>query len=89
MCDTNSKHKRAIRPLLGMSFCVYIIVLELPIMIRSLICSIPFIYYITHHRKPAGSRNSITPIDNWMMVKSDLIDPILSLDEWKETWVDL
>ncbi len=43
--------------------------------------------YIAHHRKPAGSRNSITPIDNWMMVKSDLIDPIMSLDEWKETWV--
>lgn len=42
--------------------------------------------YMSHHRKSERSRNSITPIENWMMIKSDLIEPIMSLDEWKETW---
>ncbi|GIP43202.1 serine recombinase [Paenibacillus sp. J45TS6] len=42
--------------------------------------------YMSHHRKSERSRNSITPIENWLMIKSDLIQPIMSLDEWKETW---
>ncbi len=42
--------------------------------------------YMSHHRKSERSGNSITPIENWLMNKSDLIEPIMSLDEWKETW---
>lgn len=42
--------------------------------------------YLSHHRKSERSGNSITPIENWLMIKSDLIEPIMSLDEWKETW---
>lgn len=42
--------------------------------------------YMSHHRKSQRSRNSITPIESWLMIKSDLIEPIMSLDEWKETW---
>ncbi|WP_156114757.1 recombinase family protein [Paenibacillus sp. FSL R5-0345] len=42
--------------------------------------------YMSHHRKSEHSRNSITPIENWLMIRSDLIEPIMSLDEWKETW---
>lgn len=42
--------------------------------------------YMSHHRKSECSGNSITPIENWLMNKSELIEPIMSLDEWKETW---
>lgn len=42
--------------------------------------------YMSHQRKSEQSRNSITPIDGWTMIKSDLIEPIMSLDEWKQSW---
>ncbi|MCJ8013379.1 recombinase family protein [Paenibacillus sp. KQZ6P-2] len=42
--------------------------------------------YMTHQRKSERSRNSITPMEGWLMIKSDLIVPIMSLEEWKETW---
>lgn len=40
--------------------------------------------YISPHRKSAG--NSLNPFENWTLVKSDLIEPIMTLEEWKETW---
>lgn len=42
--------------------------------------------FLTHQRKSERSRNSITSMDHWLMASSELIEPIMSLEEWKETW---
>jgi site-specific DNA recombinase len=54
--------------------------------VRWIITSPFYAGYLTHQRKSERSRNSITSMDNWLMASSELIEPIMSLEEWKETW---
>lgn len=54
--------------------------------VREIITTPFYAGYLTHHRKMQNARNSLSPIENWSMVPSSLIQPIMSLDEWKETW---
>ncbi|ACT03369.1 Resolvase domain protein [Paenibacillus sp. JDR-2] len=54
--------------------------------VREIITNPFYAGYLTHHRKQQKSRNSLNNIDNWEMVKSHLIQPIMPLEEWQDTW---
>ncbi|WP_165279852.1 recombinase family protein [Paenibacillus protaetiae] len=55
-------------------------------LVREIITNPFYAGYLTHHRKQQNSRNSLNNIENWEMVKSHLIHPIMTLEEWQETW---
>lgn len=54
--------------------------------VREIITNPFYAGYLTHHRKKQNARNSLCNVESWQMVKSHLIQPIMTLEAWQETW---